>query len=103
MKNIILILSNWKYYRYWCKIKRGVKTIDYVRGCGYYLLVGSIGQIEEYEMRSGKMGMYELIDYNTFRDPWDMVEKSYWHFLGYKGEKLIKEMDFKEFLTAVKS
>jgi hypothetical protein len=92
---------------YWRKVKRGVLTRDFKRGCGYYITVGllgydPIGEVQELEMQSGKIGLYKLIDYKTFRDPWDMIDESWWHFVGYKGQKPIKECSFSEFLAYFK-
>lgn len=107
MKRLILILKNWKRYKYWKIVKSGKKTTDYVRGVGYYispLMLGydPKGTIEEYKMESGKIGLYELLRVKRFSDPWDMVESSAWHFIGYKDEKPIKECSFEDFLTIYK-
>lgn len=103
MKRIILILKNYKYYKRWKRIKAGAKPIDYERGPGYYFTIGLLGynpkgKIEETKMQSGKVGIYELVDYELYSDPSDMIKKSFWHFIGYKGIKPIKECTFNEFL-----
>ncbi|MFA6946709.1 MAG: hypothetical protein WC220_12495 [Pedobacter sp.] len=104
---ILLIITNFNRWMYWRKVKRGVLTRDFKRGCGYYITVGllgydPIGEVQELEMQSGKIGLYKLIDYKTFRDPWDMIDESWWHFVGYKGQKPIKECSFSEFLAYFK-
>jgi hypothetical protein len=92
-----------KGFHHWKQVKGGKKTYDLKLGAGYYIITGllgynPIGQKKELEMKSGKIGIYELIDYKTFWDPKDMIEKSYWHFIGYKNVKPIKECSFNEFL-----
>lgn len=107
LKQFILILSNFYVYRRWSKVRKGVKTIDWQRGPGYYFMTGlvfhsPIGEIQKLEMKSGKIGLYELLSYEVYRDPWDMIKSSNWHFVGYEGEKPIKEYTFLEYLKLVK-
>lgn len=101
-KDLILIAKNYRKWRDWRKIKNGVKTVDLKRGAGYYFPVllfhNPIGMIEEMKMESGKIGLFELLSFKSYQDPWDMIEESYWHFIGYKGEKLIKDCSFREAL-----
>jgi len=97
------IIKKYGLYREWKKIKGGAEPINMKRGAGYYITVGLIGhnpkgKIEEIKMKSGKVAIAKLISYKRFRDPDDMIEESYWHITGYKGEKKIKEMTFKEFI-----
>jgi len=96
------LYEDWKIYKEWKAIKNGKEVIHFRRGAGFYLPVGLIGaklkgRIEEWKMKSGKTAIVKLIDYKTFEDPDDMVEESYWQFLGYKGEKQVREMSFKEY------
>jgi len=101
---IILIIKNIKAYKYWKAKRKGKKFCEHERGCGYYLTLGLLGhnvkgQKWETEMQSGKTGIYELVGYESFGDPHDMVKKSWWNFIGYKGIKPIKECSFNEFLS----
>jgi hypothetical protein len=79
---------------------------DHEKGCGYYLpetqipLLGSAikrHSHDEWKMESGRIGIWKLLDYVTFSDPYDMVKDSAWQFLGYKGMKPIENMTFEEF------
>jgi len=104
MQLTLLILKNWKGYKYWKAKKNGKKFNEFNRGAGYYITLGilghnPIGQKWEAQMQSGKVGLYELVDYETYRDPYDMVKNSYWNFIGYKGIKPIHECNFEEFLS----
>jgi len=105
MNEIIQIIKNWKDYKSWREIIKGKKPINMKRGVGYYFPVGLLGatikgRIDEVKMESGRVAIAELIDYSLFRDPSDMIEKSYWHVSGYKGEKLFKDMTFTEYLKS---
>lgn len=99
---ILLIINNWYHYRYWRKIQKGKITIDYKRGAGYYIPVNSLAHTNEwterFEMESGNVGIYELVDIETYSNPHDMIKESYWHFIGYEGEKPVKECTFREFI-----
>lgn len=104
LPDVLLIFRNYRAWKHWRKIKSGIKTRDFKRGCGYYITVGlfnynPIGKVVELEMKSGKIGLYELLDYQTYSDPNDMVKESNWHFIGYKGEKAIKDCSFSEALS----
>ena len=100
---MLLILKNWKGYKYWKAKKNGKKFNEFSRGAGYYITLGlghnPIGQLWESQMKSGKVGIYELIDYEAYRDPCDRVKNSCWNFIGYKGVKPIHECNFEEFLS----
>lgn len=101
LSEVLIIVKNYKLWKHWLKIKKGAKTRDFKRGCGYYITVGvlgfnPIGKVEELPMKSGNIGLYELVDYKTFSDPCDMIEESWWHFIGYKGQKAIKDCSFSE-------
>lgn len=50
-------------------------------------------------MASGEVGILELVDYRLFRDPNDMIEKSWWNFIGYKDHKPIADCRFHEYLA----
>lgn len=98
---VLLVVRNYKKWKHWRKIKKGVKTRDFRRGCSYYITVGllgynPIGKVEEMEMKRGKIGLLELVDYQTYSDPSDMIKESWWHFVGYKGQKAIKDCSFSE-------
>lgn len=104
MQRILLILKNWKGYKYWKAKKNGKKFKECNRGADYYIPTGllgynPIGQKWETQMQSGKVGLYELVDYETYSDPYDMIKNSYWNFIGYKGIKPIHECSFEEFLS----
>ena len=49
-------------------------------------------------MRDGRVGIYKLVKLERFRDPSDMIKHGYYQLLGYKGEILLKDMTFEEFL-----
>jgi hypothetical protein len=98
----LFILKNCKAYWYWRAKKNGKKFKEYYRGPGYYIAIGClghnpIGQKWVTQMQSGKIGIYELVAYTTYRDPYDMVESSYWNFIGHQGVKPIHECSFEEF------
>lgn len=104
LSEALLIIRNYKLWRYWRSIKKGIKTRDFKRGPGYYITVGLLGHnpigcIQEFQMASGKIGLYELLDYRLYSDPDDMVKESWWHFLGYLGEKPVKDCSFSQFLS----
>jgi hypothetical protein len=104
MKQLLLILKNYKRYRYWKAKRKGKKFRDYKRGAGFYLIIGLFGHNPynkrlEVEMKSGNIGVYELIEYKTYTDPDDMVEFSWWNFIGYKNMKPIHECSFHEFIS----
>ncbi len=80
---------------------------DYEKGAGYYIPVGFIKnnnkcRVEKWRMESGKIGIFKLLDYTCYHDPNDMIESSWWQFLGYEGEKPLSEMTFNEFLETSK-
>jgi len=105
-KNFLLKLTNFSIYKDWKKIKAGKKIINQRKGTGYYLPLGFlgvelIGTKEEWTMQSGKIALVELISYERFDDPSDMVKESFWFQRGYKGEKLFKDMSFEEYLKLV--
>jgi hypothetical protein len=79
------------------KRKKEEYSCDYIMGAGYYDIPIKNG-IKEFEMKSGKIGIYKLLDCDNYHDPSDMIKKSYWQFLGYKGEKLFTEMTFQDYL-----
>ena len=109
MQRTLLILQNWKAYKYWKARKKGKKFRDLDRGAGYYLNTDPAyifcggknpkRQLWETKMQSGKTGIYELIDYENYRDPSDMIKHSWWNFIGYVGVKPIHECSFEEFLS----
>ena len=109
MHRTLLILQNWKAYKYWKARKKGKKFRDLDRGAGYYLNTDPSyifvsgkspkGQLWTTKMQSGKTGIYELIDYENYRDPSDMIKHSWWSFIGYENCKAIPECNFKEFLS----
>nr|WP_298672959.1 hypothetical protein [uncultured Prevotella sp.] len=103
LKRKEFIFKNRKEYRYWKYKKNGMKTVDATRGPGYYLNIAYFNHSDkgmkwESPMKSGKTGIYELIDYRRYSDPYDMVESSRWNFIGYKDEKPITECTFDEFM-----
>ena len=105
MKKIFKILKYWSKYKSWKQIKKGKKPINLKRGVGYYFTTGLImynpkKEIHEIEMESKRTAIAHLIDYKLFRDPDDMIKESFWHISGYKGEKLFKDMTFKEYILS---
>jgi len=83
------------------KVKRK-PVCDWIRGCGYYFggagsIRHKIGQLEDVNMLSGKVGIYSLLWVKWCNDPKDMVEDSGWQLIGYKGKKPFSEMTFKEY------
>lgn len=97
----MFILKNWRLYNHWKGITKGNKPINETKGAGYYIIVGllghnPIGKIEIWDMTSGKQGIFELVNYECFSDPSDMIKNSWWHFVGYKNEKPIKDCTFRE-------
>jgi len=102
---MIFRFKNREEYKSWKQIKNGKKPVNMKRGCGYYITVGllgcnPIGKKEEIKMSSGRTAIAELISYECFSDPDDMIEESLWHVSGYKGEKLFKDMSFEEYLKS---
>ncbi len=109
IEQFLLIIKNWKNYKYWKERKKGKKFRDIDRGAGYYINTdptnsfysgkSPIGQLWETKMGSGKIGIYELIDYENYRDPSDMIKHSWWNFIGYKDCKPIHECRFEEYIS----
>lgn len=98
-----------KSFIHWALVKIGIKLVDYKMGCGYYITGGwfpqktlEIGDLRSMKMQSGRVGIYELLSYENYTDPWDMTKSSEWFFLGYEGDKLIKDCTFKEYLEKYK-
>ncbi|ALA07661.1 hypothetical protein BC01_077 [Bacillus phage BC01] len=93
-------LKNWKKYRIWRDRTTSKKFHDFKRGSGFYLhKFGYTGKnIWETEMRSGKVGIFQLVDCRFYSDPDDMVEYAWYQFLGYKGEKPVVSCTFEEFM-----
>lgn len=93
-------LSNWTMYRIWRKRTTSQKFYDFDRGAGYYLhkYGYTAKQIWETEMRSGKIGIFQLVDCRFYSDPDDMVEYAWYQFLGYKGVKPVISCTFEEFM-----
>jgi hypothetical protein len=94
-----------KEYSNYKQIKKGGKPINMKRGAGYYIPSGIInvdviGRKESIAMSSGRKAIAELISYETYFDPGDMVKESSWHISGYDGEKLFKDMSFEEYLKS---
>lgn len=110
MKDLILKLRNWHIWKdYHNRAIRGNPVCDFTKGAGYYLETGLIfvnpyvyHTDDEWKMESGKTAIVKLINYKLFHDPDDMVESSEWQFLGYKGEKMIKDMSFAEYVEFAK-
>ena len=98
------IFKKIRLYRIWRRRRKGKVFVDFVRGPGYYFTVGLFGYDPkqhpyEWDLKSGKIGIFQLIDYQQFRDPWDMIKESRWMFLGYKGQKAINDCTFQEYLA----
>ncbi len=107
IRRTMLILRNWNAYKNWKGRRAGKKYADFRRGAGYYLKTKKgfgwaaresvLGQLWNTQMKSGRTGIYELIDYEYFSDPYDMVRYTCWMFIGYEGCKPIRECNFMEF------
>lgn len=102
IRNFLLAIRHPKLYLAWKKRMSGEKVVDYKRGIGYYLQMcyayNPIGMQWKTEMASGKIGIYELIDFQQYDDPPDMTKESYWQFIGYEGMPRIKELTFEGYL-----
>lgn len=101
--NLFSIVRNWTLYKQWRRRKKGLDVCDYTKGCGYYITVGllghnPIGRESIWDMSSGKRMRVKLLDYKIFRDPNDMIEESYWQYIGYVGEKALSDMSWEEYL-----
>jgi len=46
----------------------------------------------------GRTCTYKLLRVDTFSNPPDMIERSYWQLIGEAGKKPLSEMSFKEYL-----
>lgn len=88
-----------KLYIFWLKKKIGINTVDFEKGCGYYLPPRLMkGNFATLEANNGKVLRYEIVDIEYFRDPWDMIKYCKFSLVGIKGNKAIKDCSFKEFL-----
>ena len=104
MQRTLFALKNWKKYKYWRARVNGKKFREFDRGAGYYITLGlfgynPVGEMWESKMQSGKTGIYELIAYEAYRDPHDMVKHGWYSFVGYVGEKPIPKCTFEEFIS----
>lgn len=101
-----LIYNNKTKYIKWRLIKSGHKSIDYTKGCGYYLTGGWFAGLFSAINRgntvkeniNGQFVIMELIDYKNYIDPPDMTQWSNWHIVGIFGEKMKKYCTFEEYL-----
>ena len=104
MNIIYRILRNWGEYKSYRSICAGKKPINMKRGCGYYFPLGiggnPLGRKEDVPMQSGRTALAELVRYEAYNDPDDMIKESFWHISGYKGEKKFKDMSFDEYLKS---
>lgn len=99
-------MNLYKKIRAWLYLfgrKRGKLTVDFVRGPGYYLTVGLLGydprsKPYQWNLKDGKTAIFRLIDWEGYRDPWDMIKQSKWQLLKFKGEKPINECTVSEFI-----
>lgn len=103
IKYLLLILNNPLLYRYWHGKKKDKKYCDYSRNCGYFFdpywaFISENPIIWKPKMQSGKIGIYELVNFTRYQDPNDMIETSSWNLVGYENCKPIKDCNFKEFL-----
>lgn len=90
-------------YQYFVSRKNGYKTVDLKKGCGYYIERGlfpreDVGVIKEFKMKSGVISIFELLEFETFSDPYDMTKSSVWMLLGDKDLKPISECSYFEFI-----
>ena len=97
------------YTEYIQRAKLGEARKDFNRGPGYYFTTGIIMydalkdpklQCLELPMKSGKIAFIRLIDFKLCRQD-DMIEESWWQILGYKGDKMIADMTFREFVEFI--
>ncbi|WP_338814082.1 hypothetical protein V9L05_01410 [Bernardetia sp. Wsw4-3y2] len=89
--------------KYWQEKTKGIKHKDAERKAGFYLNLHRIGHnpydtIWNPKMESGETGIYELIEYEKYDDPDDMIKSSYWNAIGYVGKKTMAECTFEEYL-----
>ena len=90
-----------KQFFYWLKRRRGLKTCDITKGCGYYIPSRTDRDnpyFIRYELKSGNVGIFELLKCEYFLDPHDMIKKSAWCFVGYEGLPKVKDCSFKDFI-----
>ena len=77
------------------RIKFGYREIAFIRGADFesYFKDKIIARI----MESGRFGLYQLIDYTTYGNPSGMTQSSSWEFIGFYGNKKVRDMSYKEF------
>lgn len=108
------ILTKIKNYKDWKKRIKEKEVIDFDRGMGFYinvdliqqglLLLGTdkfnpVGKLSEFEMSDGRVAICKLLDYVTSSDPTDLIEHAYYQIMGYKNDKLFKDMSFEEYIN----
>lgn len=102
LQNFLLICKHWKAYTYWIKKKKNIKLKEYRLGAGYYVNTFAFAKSPIYktlQMQSGKIGIFKLVEYEKYNDPPDMIQESWWDFMGYDNCPPIAECSFQEFLT----
>ena len=96
-------IENPKAWEYWRMRQEGKETVDEERGPGYYLTLG-VTYADPYadpwitKMSSGNTGIFKLLSYQAFSDPYDMVRKAQYMFMGYENVKPVNDCTFLEFL-----
>ena len=95
----LLHLVKWWFRKY------NIPVVDYIRTCYYdqlnygYSFFGTpyLKEYQEWKTWSGKVIKVKVLDYEFYSDPRDMMKFAIFQFLGYKEEKLLSEMNFKEY------
>jgi hypothetical protein len=102
VKELIFILKNYRFYRYWKKKHKGVKFADLRRGLGSYIdfwYKEPLGQIYEKKDQYDRIMLYELIYYKMCTKPNNLIKYSLWDLIGYDRFRPIAECTFREFMS----
>ena len=106
INNTMLILCNIKSYWYWLRKRKGIQFKDFKRGCGFYVPSGvfraKVNRHMEIHSQQNKVRIFYMFSYKMCLDPNDMVEHAYYDFIGYKGEKSIRDCTFNEYMNIYK-
>lgn len=98
----------WNKFKLWMQWKRrinGKPIVDLTRTAGYFFPVGLIGydplkKEHLIDMKSGKLMITKLLDYELCRDPNDMIKWARYQYLGYQDETRFADMTWEEFHAA---
>lgn len=95
-----------KLFWSWLLYKIGLKKIYYIDKKIHILPFKKEGDIVYRKMKSGKTGIYKIVEIKRcdndvlFADPTGILEYVKFEFIGYEGEKPLREMSFNEFLKS---